>query len=256
MFSRPRIIPVLLIDNRDLVKTIQFGKRTYLGDPVNAVKIFNRKRVDELVVLDISASSKGFEPDFDLLHDIASEAFMPLSYGGGLRTVEQIREVLSIGYEKAIINTALVESPKLVEEASAIFGSQSIVASIDAKGRAGNRRCAIRDGLTITDITPDELARDAEQLGAGEIIINSVDRDGMMGGYDIELIKSVSSAVGIPVVALGGAGGVSDLKRALVEGGAHAAAGGSMFVYYGRLKAVLITAPSELELTQVGIYSS
>ena len=255
MFLRPRIIPVLLIDDRDLIKTINFKKPTYLGDPVNALKIFNRKGIDEMAVLDISASKKGNEPDFELLTDMASEAFMPLSYGGGIKTLEQVRKLLAIGYEKVVLNTALVEDEQLVRDAVALAGSQSVVASIDAKLVKGQYRCVICDGTKVIDMSPVDLAKKAQELGVGEIFLNSVDRDGMMSGYDTTLIKSVADAVTIPVTACGGAGGISDLKTALEEGHAHAAAGGSMFVYYGRLKAVLITAPTEQELTEAGIYS-
>lgn len=255
MFKRPRIIPTLLIDDRDLIKTVKFGKRTYLGDPVNAVKIFNRKGIDELSILDIGATKNNREPDYELLKDIASEAFMPLSYGGGIKTIEQIHDILAIGYEKVVINTQLVKNPELVKKASELFGSQSIVASIDVKTIKGQCKCCVVDGFEITNLNPVELAKKAEELGAGEIIINSIDRDGMMSGYDIELIRSISDTVNVPVIALGGAGGINDLKKALQEGHAHAASGGSMFVYYGRLKAVLITAPSEIELIEAGIYS-
>lgn len=255
MFTRPRIIPVLLIDDRDLIKTINFKKPTYLGDPVNALKIFNRKGIDEMAVLDISASKRGREPDFELLTDMASEAFMPLSYGGGIKNIDQVRKLLAIGYEKVVLNTALVEDEQLVKDAVALAGSQSVVASIDAKLVKGQYKCVICDGTHVIDISPIELAKKAQALGVGEIFLNSVDCDGMMTGYDTALISSVVEAVDIPVTACGGAGGISDLKKALTEGHAHAAAGGSMFVYYGRLKAVLITAPTEAELTQAGIYS-
>lgn len=254
MFTRPRIIPVLLVDDRDLIKTVNFDKRTYLGDPVNAVKIFNRKGIDELSILDIGASKNKKEPDFELLKDIASEAFMPLSYGGGISNIEQIRELLAIGYEKVVINTGLIKNPNLITEAAKLFGSQSIVASIDAKKTNKGYECAVVDGHELVNITPIELAKKAEDLGAGEIIINSIDQDGMMHGYDVELVKNVVDSVNIPVTAIGGASGIGDLKKVLYEGHAHAAAGGSMFVYYGRLKAVLITAPSEKELIQAGIY--
>lgn len=254
MFTRPRIIPVLLVDDRDLIKTVNFDKRTYLGDPVNAVKIFNRKGIDELSILDIGATKNKKEPDFELLKDIASEAFMPLSYGGGITNIEQIRELLAIGYEKVVINTSLIKNPNLITEAAKLFGSQSIVASIDAKKTNNGYECAVVDGHELVNITPIELAKKAENLGAGEIIINSIDQDGMMHGYDIELVKNVVDSVNIPVTAIGGASGIDDLKKVLYEGHAHAAAGGSMFVYYGRLKAVLITAPSEKELIQAGIY--
>ena len=255
MFNRPRIIPVLLIDDRDLIKTINFKKPTYLGDPVNALKIFNRKGIDEMAVLDISASKKGIEPDFELLTDMASEAFMPLSYGGGIKTLDQVRKLLAIGYEKVVLNTSLVEDEQLVKDAVALAGSQSVVASIDAKLIKGEYKCVICDGTRIIDMTPVELAKHAEALGVGEIFLNSIDRDGVMTGYDIELVNAVVDAVSIPVTACGGAGGIADLKDVIDNGHAHAAAGGSMFVYYGRLKAVLITAPTEEELTEAGIYS-
>lgn len=255
MFNRPRIIPVLLIDDRDLIKTINFKKPTYLGDPVNALKIFNRKGIDEMAVLDISASKRGVEPDFELLTDMASEAFMPLSYGGGIKTLDQVRKLLAIGYEKVVLNTSLVEDEQLVKDAVALAGSQSVVASIDAKLVKGQYKCVICDGTKVIDMTPVELAKHAQELGVGEIFLNSIDRDGMMTGYDTKLINEVVEAVSIPVTACGGAGGIDDLKDALQNGHAHAAAGGSMFVFYGRLKAVLITAPTEEELTEAGIYT-
>lgn len=256
MFIRPRIIPTLLIDDRDLIKTVKFGKRTYLGDPVNAVKIFNRKGIDELSILDIGATKKNSEPDYELLKDIASEAFMPLSYGGGISTVNQIHSLLAIGYEKVVINSALVRTPELITKASEMFGAQSIVASIDVRKEQGKYTCYIADGTERVDTDPFKLAQRAEELGAGEIIINSIDNDGMMNGYDIELVRGVSDKVKVPVIAIGGAGGINDLKNVLINGHAHAAAGGSMFVFYGRLKAVLITAPSEKELTDAGIYQN
>lgn len=255
MFTRPRIIPILLIDDRDLFKTIQFGERTYLGDVVNAVKIFNRKGIDELAILDIGATRYHKEPDYELLKDIATEAFMPLSYGGGLISIDQVRRILAIGYEKVIINTSLIRNPDMVSEATKLFGSQSIVGSIDSKVVNGNYKCAISDGQEIIDVTPLELVKKAETLGCGEIIINSIDNDGMMNGYDLNLVKKVSEAVNVPVIACGGAGGISDLEKVIHQAGAHAAAGGSMFVFYGRLKAVLITAPSEKDLTDAGIYN-
>lgn len=255
MYTRPRIIPTLLIDDRDLIKTVKFGRRTYLGDPVNAVKIFNRKGIDELSILDIGVTKNDHDPDYELLKDIASEAFMPLSYGGGIKTIDQIHDLLAIGYEKVVINTSLVKTPELITKAAGQFGTQSIVASIDAKKIGNGYKCFIEDGTEESSWEPAELAKEAEKLGAGEIVINSVDQDGMMNGYDIELIKKVADAVRIPVIAIGGAGKISDLKDAIREGHAHAAAGGSMFVFYGRLKAVLITAPSEEELVEAGIYA-
>ena len=254
MFTRPRIIPVLLYDDRDLFKTINFKDRTYLGDPVNAVKIFNRKGIDELSVLDIGATKNNREPDFELLKDIASEAFMPLSCGGGITTVEQVHDLLSIVYDKVVINSELVRNPELVKKSAELFGSQSIVASIDAKKVDGVYKCVIADGTDIINRSPIELAEEAEKLGAGEIILNSVVNDGMLHVYDLVLVRIVVDTVKIPVIALGGAGGIDDLKKVIVEGHAHAAAGGSMFVYYGRLKAVLITFPDESELKKAKIY--
>lgn len=254
MYTRPRIIPTLLIDDRDLIKTIQFGKRTYLGDPVNAVKIFNRKGIDELAILDIGATRNNREPDYELLKDIASEAFMPLSYGGGIKNTEQIHNLFAIGYEKVVINSEFIRNPTLITQSSELFGSQSIVIAIDVKKIDDQYKCCVVDGTEIVDISPIEVAKRAEKLGAGEIIINSIDRDGMMSGYDIELVRRVVDAVSIPVIAMGGAGSIEDLKIVLKDGHSHAAAGGSMFVYYGKLKAVLITAPSEDDLISAGIY--
>ena len=254
MFTRPRIIPVLLIDDRDCIKTVQFGARTYLGDVVNAVKIFNRKGIDELAILDIGAAKNHREPDFELLKDIASEAFMPLSYGGGITSLDQVHQLLAIGYEKVVVNTSLITCPDMVREAVRSYGSQSIVASIDAKLIGGDYKCVICDGQQVIDKHPRDLAIEAEQMGCGEIIINSIDRDGMMQGYDLKLVKTIADAVKVPVTAIGGAGNINDLKQVIQEAGAHAAAGGSMFVFYGRLKAVLITAPSEQELTEAGVY--
>ena len=244
----------MLIDDRDCIKTVQFGERTYLGDVVNAVKIFNRKGIDELAILDIGATKNHREPDFELLKDIASEAFMPLSCGGGITTIEQVHQLLAIGYEKVVINSSLIRNPEMVKESVRQYGSQSIVASIDAKLVEGDYRCAICDGQEVIDKSPLQLAQEAEQMGCGEIIINSIDRDGMMHGYDLRLVKMMADAVKVPVTAIGGAGGINDLKQVIQEAGAHAAAGGSMFVFYGRLKAVLITAPSEQELTEAGVY--
>lgn len=255
MYNRPRIIPVLLIDNQDLVKTVNFKNPTYLGDPINAVKIFNIKGIDELSILDISATKNNKEPDWDLLKDIASQAFMPLSYGGGLKNIEQIKQLFKIGYEKVVINSSFVENPSLITEAANFAGSQSVVVSIDAKKVNNDYKCFINDGKTMVDCSPVEMAIKAENYGAGEIFINSIDNDGKMEGYDLELVRNITSAVSIPVIACGGAGQVKDLKEVIRTGGAHAAAGGSMFVYYGKLKAVLITAPSEKELIDEGIYT-
>jgi len=246
MYNKPRVIPILLIDNRDLIKTVNFKERTYLGDPVNAVKIFNGKKVDELVILDIGASKNNREIDFELLKEIATEAFMPLSYGGGVSSIDQALKLLAIGYEKIIFNTALIKNTDLIKELSRKVGSQSVVASIDAIRNGDNYQCKIFDGTQLVNISPVDLAIEAQNIGCGEVIINSIDRDGTMVGYDLELIHSVSSNVQIPTVACGGAKDLSDLQKAITLGKADAVAAGSMFVYYGKLKAVLITYPSNI----------
>lgn len=245
MFIRPRIIPTLLIDDGNLVKTKQFKNPNYLGDPINAIKIFNEKNVDEVCVLDISASKKGMEPDMDLLFKMASEAFMPLSYGGGITNIDQIKKIFALGFEKIVLNTALVNDPKMVTEAVKYFGSQSIAASIDYKTRFGKERCYINDATQKTIYTPVDLAKYAKKLGVGEILLYSMERDGTKKGFDIKTISKVVGQVNIPVIACGGAGGVSDLRECLEKAGAHAVAAGSMFVYFGSRDAVLINFPEE-----------
>lgn len=256
MYYRPRIIPTLLIDKGMMVKTVRFQKPRYLGDVVNAVKIFNNKGVDELCILDISATMLEKDPDFDLLHDIATEAFMPLSYGGGITNIEQIKKLFKTGYEKIILNTALVKNPELVRQAVSYAGSQSIVASIDVKKDLfGKELCYIGDGDIKTGKSPIELAKYAEKLGVGEIILTSINSEGMMNGYDVDLVQKVSDCVDIPVIANGGAGKIEDIRDVLKIGHADAAAAGSFFVYYGRNRAILITAPSEEELLESQIYN-
>lgn len=256
MYCRPRLIPCLSLVNHDLVKTVKFSNPRYLGDPINAVKIFNSKGVDELSILDITASSQRKEPDFEYLKDIASEAFMPLSYGGGITSLEQIKRIFYIGYEKVILNTAFFEKPELVQEAANYAGSQSVVVSLDFKTELlGKRMCYYGDGKIKAGKEIVEMAKMAEAYGAGEILMNSINNDGMMKGYDLKTIKSVSEAVSIPVIACGGAKTIEDFKKVLTEGGAHAAAAGSLYVYFGDEKAVLITAPEEETLIKAGIYS-
>ena len=255
LYHRPRVIPCLLLDQRDMVKTVKFSKPRYLGDPVNAVKIFNNKGVDELCILNIRASRDKTGPDMGLLKEIASEAFMPLSYGGGISDIRQIEELFAIGYEKVIMNTALIHKPELIMEAVRFAGSQSIVASIDVKTDLfGKTACWVNDGTEKVNISPVELALRAQKLGAGEILLNAIHCDGMMQGYDLRLIRQVTSSVQVPVIACGGARDIHDFKKAIEEGGAHAVAAGSLFVYYGPHRAVLITAPGEQELVDIGLF--
>ena len=239
--SRPRIIPCLLVENGRLVKTVGFSRPTYIGDPINAIRVFNDKGADELVLLDISATA-GRGPDFELLEKVATECFMPLCYGGGITSVEQVRRVLALGIEKVALNTSAVERPALVTEAAAEFGSQSVVVSVDVRRRwRGRDEVVTRGARKRTGLDPVAFAREAERVGAGELLVTSVDRDGTMRGYDMELIRRVTAAVGIPVVACGGAGSSRDLLAVIDEAGASAAAAGSMFVFTGRHRAVLIS---------------
>lgn len=247
---RSRVIPCLLLKDHGLYKTIKFKTPRYLGDPINTIKLFNDKEADEVVVLDISATINKKEPDFDYIKRLTRECFMPMCYGGGVTKLEQVEALYKLGVEKVAFNTSLFINPKLITDAAKNFGSQSIVASIDVKKSfLGSYSVYIMSGTKNVKIDPVAYAKKAEELGAGELFINSIDKDGMMDGYDYELIKKVSEAVNIPVVAIGGAGNLSDCVKA-VDSGASAAAAGSLFVYYGPLKAVLINYPTQYELDE------
>lgn len=253
--KRPRIIPCLLIDNQNLVKTIKYRSPRYLGDPINAVKIFNEKMVDELCVLDIGATRCGRPPDFDFLQKLASEAFMPLSYGGGIFTSDQAVKLIQLGFEKVILGTSFFENPLLVQEVATALGSQSTVVSIDSKRSiVGVSHAWYKNGGINSKMDVVDCCQEAERLGAGEILLNSINNDGMMKGYDYAMLKKATSSVSIPIIASCGAGGLGDLRKAIVEGGAHAAAAGSLFAFYGKRKAVLINFPEEEELLKEGVY--
>ena len=255
--QRPRIIPCLLLSGEQLVKTKKFKHPTYLGDPMNAVRIFNEKGVDELCIQDIEASKAGREINFDLLGNIASEAFMPLCYGGGIHTLSQAERLFRIGFEKVMINTALVENSALISEIAQRVGSQSVMASIDAtRDGLGHWCVAIRGGSKRVSVSPRDLALRAQALGAGEVLLNCIPQDGMRKGYQLALVREVASALAIPLIACGGAGSAEDLAAVLHQGGAHAAAAGSLFVYYGPLQAVLIHMPEESELKNAGVYGN
>jgi cyclase len=242
------------LKGQGLVKTVNFTNPKYVGDPINAVRIFNDKEVHELVFLDITASLEKRSPRFDILSNIASECFMPLGYGGGIRTLEHAQRLFSLGVEKIIINSYAIENPSFIQNLADMVGSQSVVVSIDVKKNFfGKYETYAFSGSMKTIWNPISWAQEAERLGAGEIILNSIDRDGTMKGYDIPLIKSVSGSVNIPVVACGGAGTVKDFSAAIHEGGASAIAAGSMFVYYGKYRAVLINFPDDKELKSVGL---
>lgn len=244
-----RVIPCLLLRNQGLVKTVKFREPKYLGDPINVVRIFNDKEVDELVLLDITATPERRGPQFDFIADLASECFMPLAYGGGVRSVGEVKRLCSLGVEKVAINTHAVEHPEFVSAAAAVVGSSSVIVSIDVKRDFwGRYRVYTSGGRVATGLDPVAHAVEMERRGAGEILLNSIDRDGTMKGYDLDLIRRVTQAVGVPVVACGGAGRVEDLAAAVQEAGAAAAGAGSMFVFKGPHRAVLISYPPPDEL--------
>lgn len=248
-FRQPRLIPCLLLRDRGLVKTVKFKHPTYLGDPINAVKIFNDKEVDELVVLDVTATREGRGPAIDFLREIASECFMPLSYGGGIRNPDEARAIVNVGIEKVIINSEAVKNPLLVRQIADVLGSSSVVVSIDVKKNwRGRYAVCIESGTRATGLDPVRFAAQMVQMGAGEILLSSIERDGTMRGYDLNLIKQVASAVDIPVIACGGAATIQDLVRAIRQGKACAAAAGSLFVFQGKHRAVLINYPPQDEI--------
>ena len=248
---RPRVIPILLLKGMGLVKSIKFKDYRYIGDPINAVKLFNDLKADELVFLDILASKEGKTISLDFVRNVGDEANMPFSVGGGIRTIKDIKEIINAGAEKVIINSYAVENPDFISQASDVFGSSTIVVSIDVKKNFfGKKHIYILGGSKSTGLNPFSFAKLMEEKGAGEIIINSIDKDGLMSGYDLDLVEKVSKAVSIPVVAAGGAGNLNDLKQAK-NIYASAVAAGSMFVYYGSRNAVLINYPSQEELRNI-----
>jgi imidazole glycerol-phosphate synthase subunit HisF len=248
LMLEPRFIPTLLLAHESLVKTVQFQNPNYVGDPINIVNIFSSLEADEVLVLDIEAAVERRGPNYPLLKQIANEAQVPFGYGGGIGSVEDVRAVLAAGAEKIVVSTAAVENPRLITAAAELAGSQAIVASLDVKSYEGRLRITARSGQIATDIDPIDQARRVQYLGAGEILLMSVDREGTFSGYDLDLIRKVSSAVTIPVIACGGAGSRSDLRRAIVEGGASAAAAGSIFVYQNSNRSVVVNYPSQAEL--------
>ena len=249
---RTRVIPALLLRDESLVKTVRFGKFTYVGDPCNTVRIFNELEVDELVFLDITATTEQRTPNLELLADIANECFMPLGYGGGIRSVEQAQAILRIGFEKIVVNSHAVENPDFITQLSRRFGSQAVIVSIDVKRSAlGRHHVYTRAGTRNEHLDPVEWAQRAEALGAGEILLTSIDREGTWAGFDVELVRSVTTAVRIPVIAHGGAGRLSDIRTAVVQGGASAVALGSMVVFQKKGMGVLVNFPDAAQLEAV-----
>lgn len=250
---RPRIIPCLLIQNKGLVKTVNFKKPKYVGDPINAVKIFNEKEVDELIVLDIDATLQNRSPDLNMIKNLAAECRMPLCYGGGVKTVQEAKNIINLGAEKVSLSSAVVEDPSLVSRIADAVGKQSIIVVLDVKrkGLFGQYEIFTHNGMRPSGISPHEFAKRLEELGVGEIVINSIDNDGIMKGYDLKLIQLIRDAVSVPVTALGGAGSLNDIKDLINKFGTIGAAAGSLFVFKGVYKAVLINYPRRTELNQL-----
>lgn len=246
---RPRIIPCLLIKNGGLVKTVQFDNPKYVGDPLNAVRIFNEKEVDELIVLDIDATTGHHDPDYTLIKNLAAECRMPLCYGGGVKTVEQIQEIISLGVEKVAVSSAAVQAPELIANAAVRVGSQSVVVVLDVKKSGLLRRYEVftHNGSRNTGIEPVLFAKRLEDLGAGEIVINSIDRDGVMKGYDLDLAGKVKEAIALPMTVLGGAGRIEDITEMIHQLGIVGVAAGSLFVFKGKYRAVLINYPDRAQ---------
>lgn len=246
---KKRVIPILLLQNGGLVKGEKFKKHKYVGDPINAVRIFNEKEVDELAFIDISAGIEGKELDYALIEDMASEAFMPIAYGGGIRCVEQVENLFRLGVEKVIINSEFHNTPNLIKECSLIAGSQSITVAIDVKKSfLGRYEVYIHNGTQKTGINPIDYAKKAQLYGAGEILLTVIDREGLGHGLDLDLIQQVTTAVDIPVIVQGGVGNLDHIKQAVNVAGASAVAAGAFFTFHGKHKAVLLTYPAYAEL--------
>lgn len=253
---RPRVIPCLLVKDGGLVKTVQFARPKYVGDPINAVRIFNEKEVDELIVLDIDATVRSREPDYVMIKNLAAECRMPLCYGGGINNVEQAAKIVGMGVEKVAVSSAAVEDPELVARMAAVVGSQSVVVVIDVRrSKSGNLpEVWTHNGTRRGREDAVEFAREVEGRGAGEIVVNSIDNDGVMNGYDLELIGKFRDAVALPLTALGGAGTVGHIGELIGRFGLIGAAAGSLFVFKGIYRAVLINYPSRAEKDAVVAY--
>jgi imidazole glycerol-phosphate synthase subunit HisF len=241
-----RIIPSLLLIEGELYKTTQFKNPRYIGDPINAVKIFNEKEVDELILLDITASQKNEEIQFNLIEDIVSEAFMPVCYGGGIKSTEQIEKLLSIGIEKVSINSHGIDHPDFIREASSLFGSSTIVCSLDVRKKNNEYYVYKNRGEINSNINLLTLSKSFVEMGAGELLITSIDCEGTMNGYDLKMMELITEKLEVPIIANGGAGDIADMIDVIEKVGVSAASAGSIFVYYGKHNAVLINYPSRV----------
>ncbi|OCA69877.1 imidazole glycerol phosphate synthase subunit HisF [Chryseobacterium contaminans] len=245
---RPRIIPSLLIQDNGLVKTVNFKNPKYVGDPINAVKIFNEKEVDELAIFDIDATTKGLEPNYSLIERIANQSRMPLCYGGGVKTVEQAQKIFGLGIEKIALSSAVLNNPKLITQIADRVGAQSVIVVLDVKKKLfGGYEVYTHNGKKATGINPFKFIEEAQQLGAGEIVINSIDQDGVMKGYDMSLIDKAREKTSLPMTVLGGAGSLEDIKKVIDKHEIIGVAAGSLFVFKGKYKAVLINYPIKEE---------
>jgi cyclase len=240
---RPRITPCLLIKNKGLVKTVNFKDPKYVGDPINAVRIFNEKEVDELIVLDIDATQQGREPDYVMIERLAAECRMPLCYGGGVRTINQAMRIFALGVEKIAISTIAIERPEFVAELAERVGRQSVVVVLDVKRTARGYHIFMHNSTKTTDLDLVEFSQRMQGLGAGEIVVNSIDHDGVMKGYDLPLIRLIRQSISVPLTALGGAGKLEHIGSLIREFGIIGAAAGSLFVFKGIYRAVLINYP-------------
>jgi cyclase len=249
---RPRIIPSLLVQDNGLVKTVNFRNPKYVGDPINAVRIFNDKGVDELAIFDIDATVLRREPNYSLIERLASQSMMPLCYGGGVKTVEQAQRIFSLGIEKIALSSAVLENPLLITEISERVGSQSVIVVLDVKKKLlGGYELFTHNGKKGTGINPIIFAEKAQRLGAGEIVINSIDKDGLMKGYDLDLIDKVREKITVPMTVLGGAGSLEDIEKVIDKHGVIGVAAGSLFVFKGPYKAVLINYPTQLQKNKI-----
>lgn len=245
---RPRIIPSLLIQDNGLVKTVNFKNPKYVGDPINAVKIFNEKEVDELAIFDIDATVKDLEPNYSLIERIANQSRMPLCYGGGVKTVGQAQKIFGLGIEKIALSSSVIQNPKLITEIADRVGSQSVIVVLDVKKKLfGGYEVYTHNGKSATGINPFQFIEQAQKLGAGEIVINSIDQDGVMKGFDMSLVDKAREKSSLPMTFLGGAGSLEDIKKVIDKHKIIGVAAGSLFVFKGKYKAVLINYPNKSE---------